>query len=86
VLPRLCYVVGKLHAEKVIHIRAERFFDAQRHLRRQRSLAVQKVGERSAAHFQNLRRPRHAEAERFDDFGFDQVAGWGGFFMGISAS
>jgi len=37
-------------------------------------LAVQKIGERSAAHLQNLRRLRHGEAESFDDFGSYQVA------------
>jgi hypothetical protein len=38
---------------------------------------VQKIGERGAAHFQNLRRPRHAEAEGFNNFGFNQVARMG---------
>jgi hypothetical protein len=49
VLPRFRHIVGKLHAEKVVHVRAERVFDAQGHFRRQRGLAVQKIGERGAA-------------------------------------
>ena len=49
--------------------RAERLFDAQGHFRSQRGLAVQKIGERRAAHLQNLGRLRHAEAESFDDLG-----------------
>ena len=55
------------------HVRAERLFDAQGHFRRQRGLAVQKIGERGAAHFQNLRRLRHV-AESLDDLGLNQVA------------
>ena len=39
--------------------------------------AISGVGERSAAHFQNLRRLRHGEAESFDDFGSYQVARMG---------
>jgi hypothetical protein len=73
-LPRFRHVVGKLHAEKVVHVRAERLFDAQGHFRRQRGLAVQKIGKRGAAHFQNLPRLRHVEAEGLHDLGFDQVA------------
>jgi hypothetical protein len=38
---------------------------------------VQKVGERGAAYFQNLRRLRHGEAKGFDDFGSYQVARMG---------
>jgi hypothetical protein len=33
-----------LHAEKVIHIRAEPLLDAQSHIRSQRGLAVKKIG------------------------------------------
>ena len=77
-------MVGELHADEVIHVRAESFFGTQSHFRRQRRLAMKKIGERSAAHFQNLRR-------------FDTVRpsasmtsvlspGWDGFFMGIAAS
>src|SRR5216683_8032006 len=77
VLPRFRHVVGELHPEKVIHVRAERLFDAQGHFRRQRGLAVQKVGKRGAAYFQNLRRLRYVEAEGLDDFGFYQVARMG---------
>ena len=48
-LSRFRHVIGELHPEKVIHIRAERLFDAQRHFRCQRGLAVQQVGERGPA-------------------------------------
>ena len=82
VLPRFRHVVGELHAEKVVHVRAERLFDAQGHFRRQRCRAVQKVGKRGAAHFQNLRRLRYVEAEGFDDLGFDQVARMGRILHG----
>src|ERR1700687_5640197 len=63
VLPRFRHVIGNLHTEKVLHVRAEGLFDAQGHFRRQRGLAVQKIGERGAAHLQNLRSLRDAEAE-----------------------
>ena len=43
-LPRFGHVVGELHAEKVIHIRAEPLLDAQSHIRSQRGLAVKKIG------------------------------------------
>ena len=59
------------------------FSMAQCHLCRQRSLAVQKIGERGAANFQNFCRLRHIEAEGLDNLGFDQLARMGGFFMGI---
>ena len=49
-LPRLRHVVSKLHSQKVVHVGAERLFDAQGHFRRQRGLAVQKIGQRGAAH------------------------------------
>jgi hypothetical protein len=71
------HVIGELHPEEVIHVRAERLFDAQSHFRSQRGLAVQKIGERRAAYFQYLRRLRHAEAESFDDFSSYQVARMG---------
>jgi len=73
---RFRHVIGELHPEKVIHVRAERLFDAQGHFRRQRGLAVQKIGERSAAHFQNLSRLRHGEAESFDDSVLIRSPGW----------
>ena len=71
---RFRHVVGELHPEEVIHVWAKRLFDAQGHFRRQRGLAVQKVGQRGAAYFQNLRRPGHREAKGFDDFGSYQFA------------
>jgi len=74
VLSRFRHVVGELHAEKVIHVRAESLLDAQGHFWSQCGLAVEKIGERSAAHLQNLRRLRHGEAESFNDFGSDQVS------------
>ena len=40
---RLGHVVGEPHPEEVVHVRAERLFNAQRHFRRRRSLAVQQV-------------------------------------------
>jgi hypothetical protein len=70
VLSRFRHVIGELHPEKVIHVRAECLFDAQGHFRRQRGLPVQKVGERGAAYFQNLRRLRYfGEAEPAQAFG-----------------
>src|SRR5262249_20304962 len=59
-------------------------FDAQGHFRRQRGLAVQKVGKRGAAHFQNLRRLRYVEAEASMTPVLIRSPGWGGFFMGIA--
>ena len=53
VLSCLRHVIGELHPEKVIHVRAERLFDAQGHFLSQRGLAVQKIGERRAAYFKN---------------------------------
>jgi hypothetical protein len=50
-------------------------------------LAVQKVGQCGAPHFQNLRRLRHVEAAGFDNLRSDQIARRGrvlGFFMGIA--
>jgi len=38
------------------------------------SLTAEKVGERGAAHFQNLSCFRDVESDGFNDFGFDQVA------------
>ena len=58
------HVVGELHAEKVVHVRAERLFDAQGHFRRQHGLSAQEVGQRGAAHFQNIRCLRHVDAAR----------------------
>jgi len=84
VLPRLRHVVGELHAQKVVMSGPNAFSMRRGHLRRQRGLAVKKVGERGAAHFQNLRCLRHVEAEGFDDLGLDQVARMGGFFMSIA--
>src|SRR5579864_7262394 len=75
--PRLRHIVRKLHAEKVVHVRAERLFYAQGHLRRERGLAVEKVREGSSANLQNLRRLRDVEAEGLDDLGSDQVARMG---------
>ena len=42
-LQRFRHVIGELHPEQMIHIRAKRLFDAQRHFRRQPGLAVQKA-------------------------------------------
>src|ERR1039457_5891443 len=81
-LSRYRHVVSELHAEKVVHIGTEGLFDAQGHFRRERRLAVEEVGERGAAHFQNLRRLRHVETEGFDDLGSDQVARMGRVFHG----
>ena len=54
--PRFGHVVGELHAQKVVHVRTERLFDAKGHFRRQSGLASQKVGKRGAAYFQKFRR------------------------------
>jgi len=40
--------LNPLHAQNVVQVRAERFFDAQGHFRRQRGIVVQKIGEREA--------------------------------------
>ena len=82
VCSRFRHVVGELHSEEVIHVRAEGLFDTQGHFRRQRSLTVQKVGERGATHLQNLRRLRHAETEGFNDLRSNQVARMGRFLHG----
>jgi hypothetical protein len=76
-LPRLRNVVSELHAEKMVHIWAERLFDAQGHLRRQRGFAVQKIGQRGTAYFQILRRLRYVEAEGIDDLGLYEVTRMG---------
>jgi len=48
-MPRFRQVVGELHAQQqVVHVRTKRLFDAPGHFRRERSLAVEEVGERGA--------------------------------------
>jgi len=84
VLPGPGHVIGELHAQKVVHLRAECFFDAQSHVGRQCGVAVEKIGERGAAHLQNLRGLGHAEAERFDDLGLNQAAWMGRVLHGHS--
>jgi len=81
--PRFRHVVGELHAQKMVHVRAKCLLDAQGHFRRESGLAAEKVGERGAAHLQNLSRLRHVESESLDDFVLIRSPGWGGFFMGI---
>jgi hypothetical protein len=82
-LPRLRHVVGKLHAQKVVHIGAERLFDAQSHFRRQRSLAVQKIGERGSPTFK-ISAAFHTLKSRASIISvLISSPGWGGFFMGI---
>ena len=76
-LPRLRHVIGKLHTKQVVHVRTERFLDAQSHFRRQGRLAVQKIGQGGTTHLQDLRCFGNAQAERVDDLGLDQVAGMG---------
>lgn len=46
-LARLSDIVGHLHPHKRIHLDAERLLDAQRHLARQISLAIQETGQGS---------------------------------------
>lgn len=62
-LPRFGNVVGELHPEEVVHIRAERLFDAERHFRGQGGFAVER------ASFQDSRCRRYVQAESFDDPG-----------------
>src|SRR4051794_5565567 len=52
-LARSRHIVCELHPKKVIHLRAEGPFDAERHFGGERRLAVQEVRKRSPAHFQH---------------------------------
>src|ERR1035441_3387624 len=76
-LPRFRHVVGELHPQQVIHVRTKGLFDAECHFWRQSGLAAEKVGEGCAPHFQNLRRLRDAEPERFNNLRPDEVARMG---------
>src|SRR5438552_17761487 len=50
------------------HFHAERLLDPQRHLSRQGRVAVDEVGEGSAAHVEHLRRLAHRQAEFVENF------------------
>ena len=51
-------VVPRLHPQQHFHIDAERLFDPQRHLGRQRRLAIQQIGEGGPGARQAPRPPR----------------------------
>ena len=82
----LCHIVRKLHPKKVVHVRAERFLNAEGHFRGERGLAGEKVQQGSAANFENVGCFGYAQAQSVDDLGSDKAPGWGGFFMGIGQS
>jgi len=48
----------------MLHLRAERLFHPERHLRREGGSAVQHVGERLPRDAEGLRRPGDVQAER----------------------
>jgi hypothetical protein len=51
----LCHhIVRKLHPKKVVHVRAERFLNAEGHFRGQRRLAGEKIRQGRAANFENV--------------------------------
>ena len=62
-LSRLRHIVGKLHAQQVVHVRTERQFYSQGHLWCQRRFAVKKIEKSGPADFQDFRRLRHREAK-----------------------
>ena len=59
-LRRFRHVVGELHAEQVVHVGAERLFDAESHFRRQCGLAVEQIGERGPAKVRGEENPVNA--------------------------
>ena len=80
---RLRDVISKLHAKQVVHGGAECFFNAQGHVGGERGLAVEEVGERGAADFENFGRLFYGQAQLLDDLVLMRSPGWGGFFMGM---
>jgi hypothetical protein len=48
IIPRPRKIISKLHPHKMFHPGAESLFNPQRHLRRQRCLFIQKIGQRLA--------------------------------------
>ena len=73
----LCHIVRKLHPKKVVHVRAERFLNAEGHLRGESSLAGEKIRQGRAANFENVCCCGYAQAQSFDDLGSDKVAWMG---------
>lgn len=67
-------VVPGLHTQKHVHAYAKGLFDAEGHLRRQRGVCVEQVGERRPANAKNLGRPLHAQPQLLDDLRADEVA------------
>jgi hypothetical protein len=49
-------IVSRLHPQQVVDIRAERLVNPQRHLRGQRRLAIDQVGQRRPPHAKHLGR------------------------------
>ena len=50
----LCHIVRKLYPKKMVHVRAERFLNAEGHLRGESSLAGEKIRQGRAANFENV--------------------------------
>ena len=68
-------VVPRLHPQQQIHAEAERLLDPERHLGRQRGVAVHQVGKRRTAPAENPRRRRHARPELLQRLDPDEGSG-----------
>lgn len=74
-LARLSDIEAVLHAHQSVHRHAERLFDAERHLGRQRGALVQNRGQRRPGDAQDLRGFGDGQPERFDDLVLHEAAG-----------
>jgi len=81
-LPRPCQFEGQLHPQQAIRSRAEGFFDPECHLWSQSGFSVEQVRQVATLTFRTSA-ALDAEAEGFDDFGPEEIALVGGFFIGI---
>jgi hypothetical protein len=74
--------ISRLHFHERIHPDAERFFDAQRHIAGQASLAVERAGKGRARRLEGSDGGRVGQACGLHDFGPDKVAWMGRFLIG----
>jgi hypothetical protein len=75
-----------LHPHKRVHLHPKSFLNAERHIAREISLAIQQAGQRRPRNPKGYGGGRYRQASRLDNLRSNESPGWGGFFNGIGCS
>jgi hypothetical protein len=74
-------IVGGLHLHKRVHLHPKSFLNAERHIARKISLAVQQAGKSRPRNPKGRGGGRYRQASRLDDLRANKISGMSGFFI-----